>query len=147
MPFVAELILSKRVVGIAIQPALSRLSRCNYRMTTRACMLRRMPVWRTIATPRGATLLASAQVHPLRTDLHTFFTNPLLRLLDFINRIDMNTYFCCHPASIQAERCNLPVDCDRNTHNHYPTVDPSSTTAGRSCPQRESHRFRQRRTI
>jgi len=94
-------------------------------MATRARVLRRMPVWRAIATTRRAALLASAQMHPLRTDLHTLFANSLLRLLDFVNRIDMNTYFGCHPASIQAGCDNSCADGDRNSP-HCRLADPPS---------------------
>ena len=87
------LILSKRIVRIAVQPALSRFRRRNNRMTTRTRVLRRVLVWRAVATTCLAARLTSTQVKPLRTDLHTLFANPLLRLLDFVNRIDMNTYF------------------------------------------------------
>ena len=88
-------------------------------MTTRARMLRRMLVRRTIATTRRTALLASPQVDPLRTNLHTLFANQFLRLPDLVNRSDMNTYICCHPASIQAGFDNLRVDCDRKNLHHY----------------------------
>src|SRR6185503_2345795 len=106
-----------------------------------------MLVWRTVATTRGAAFLTSAQMHPLRTDLHTLLANPLLRLLDLINRIDMSTYFCCHPASIQAGRYNQLVVCDRKTQNRYPMADPSSSKVRRSYHRRESHQSRQCKTI
>ena len=115
----ADLILSKRIVRIAVQPTLSWLRRRNHRMTTRARMLRRMLVRRTIATTRRTALLASPQVDPLRTNLHTLFANQFLRLPDLVNRSDMNTYICCHPASIQAGFDNLRVDCDRKNLNRY----------------------------
>ncbi len=70
-------------------------------MTTCTCMLRRMPVWRTITTSSRAALLAGAQVNPLVPRLNTLFANSLFRLFDISDRIDMNAYFCCHSASIQ----------------------------------------------
>jgi len=116
-------------------------------MTTRACVLRRMPVWRAIATTRRAALLASAQMHPLRTDLHTLFANPLLRLPDFINPIDMNTYCCCHPASIQAGCDNLCAGGARNDLIRNPPVDHPSSTARRDYHPRGSRLFRRYKTI
>jgi hypothetical protein len=77
-------------------------------MTTRTCMLRRMPVRRAIATSCRATLLARAQMNPAISRLHALFTNSLLRLFDIGDPIDVNAYFCCHAASIQfAERTPL----------------------------------------
>src|ERR1044072_4646038 len=107
-------------------------------MTTRARMLRRMLVWRTVATTCLAARLTSTQVNPLRTDLHTLFTHPLLRLLDFFNRIDMNTYFCCHPASIQAGRDIPCVDGGRKNRDlGRPTADLPSSPACRIYHRRE----------
>ena len=70
-------------------------------MATRTSMLRRMPVWRTVATSSRPALLAGAQVNPACSDLHALFANSLLRLFDVSDRIDVNAYFCCHAASIQ----------------------------------------------
>ena len=70
-------------------------------MTTRTRMLRRMPVRRTVATSSRPALLTRAQVNPARSDLYALFANPLLRLFDVSDRIDVNAYFCCHAASIQ----------------------------------------------
>ena len=70
-------------------------------MTARTRMLRRVHVWRAIATASAAALLTGAQVNPAITNLHTLFTNPLFWLLNFSNLVDVNAYFCCHPASIQ----------------------------------------------
>jgi len=64
-------------------------------------MLRRMPVWRTVATSSRAALLTGAQVNPTVARLHALFANSLLRLFDVSDRIDVNTYFCCHATSIQ----------------------------------------------
>ena len=70
-------------------------------MTTRVSVLRRVLVWGTVATTRAAALLARAQVKPAITSLYTVFTYPLFRLLNVTNLVDMNAYFCWHPASIQ----------------------------------------------
>jgi hypothetical protein len=41
-----------------------------------------VPVWRTIAAERHATLLAGAQMNPLRANFHTFLAFAALWLLD-----------------------------------------------------------------
>ena len=61
-----------------------------------------MLVGRAVATACTAALLTGAQVKPSITSLYTIFTNPLFWLLDFSNLVDVNAYFCCHPASIQS---------------------------------------------
>ena len=95
------LILGEGVVGIAVQPTLTNFRGRDHWMTTRTGMLRRMPVWRTVATSSCAALLTRAQVNPACSDLHALFANSLLRLFDVGDRIDMNAYLCCHAASIQ----------------------------------------------
>src|SRR2546428_12388630 len=85
--------LCERVSRIAVQPVLTRLRRRDHRMAARPRVLARVPVGRVIATPRGAALLAGAQVHPLRTDLHALLALPALRVPDGRNRGDMCA--CC----------------------------------------------------
>jgi len=63
-------------------------------MTGRTRVLRRVLVWRAVATTRAAALLARAQVKPAIASLHTIFTNPLFWLLNVRNLVDMNAYFC-----------------------------------------------------
>ena len=70
-------------------------------MTSRARVLRRVLVWRAVATTRSAALLARAEVKPAITSLRTIFTDPLFWLLNVSNLVDMSAYFCCHAASIQ----------------------------------------------
>lgn len=90
-------------------------------MTTRVRVLRRVLVRRTVATTRAAALLASAQVKPAISSLHTVFTNLLLWLLNVSNLVDMNAYFCWHPASIQPageslELCANTQDLHQEDH-------------------------------
>lgn len=70
-------------------------------MPTSTRMLRRMPVWRTVATSRRAALLAGAQMNPAISSFHALFANSLFRLFNVSNPIDVNAYFCWHAASIQ----------------------------------------------
>ena len=65
-------ILSKRVIGIAIQPALARLRGGNDRMSSRLGMLAGVLIRRAVATQCLAALLTCSQVHPAGPDLHTF---------------------------------------------------------------------------
>jgi len=62
-------------------------------MTTRAGMLGRVTIRRTIATQRDTTRLTSAQVNPLIPDLHTLFTLTALRMLNRLDSFDMSTTF------------------------------------------------------
>ena len=66
-----SLVLGKGGIGIAIKPALARLRRGDDWMAARPRVFAGVLIRRAIATQCHATLLASAQVHPLRPDLHT----------------------------------------------------------------------------
>jgi hypothetical protein len=77
-----SLIFGKRVVRIAVQPALARLRRSNDRMLRRVRVFAGVPVRRTVAAERHATRLARPQMHPIAADLDALFAFPALRLLD-----------------------------------------------------------------
>ena len=62
-------------------------------MPTRAGMLCRVTIRRTIATQRDAARLASAEVNPLIPDLHTLFTFTALRMFNRLDSFDMSTTF------------------------------------------------------
>jgi hypothetical protein len=70
---IAALVLGVRLVGIAIQPALTRLRRCHDGMPAGARVFARVLVRRIVAALGGAALLARAQVHPPRARLHALF--------------------------------------------------------------------------
>src|SRR6266436_113470 len=70
------------------------------RLPARACS---RAGWRVIATPRGAALLAGAQVHPLRTDLHALLALPPLRVPDGRNRGDMGASCVGHALKLLLE--------------------------------------------
>ncbi len=92
------LIFAKRLVRIAVQPALGRLRRRDDRMSTRARVLGCVAVWRAVAAERYAACLTRAQMYPGRTDLHAFFAFATMRLLDGFNRnrIQMRTASAAH---------------------------------------------------
>src|SRR5438046_8520575 len=66
-----SLILGKGGIGIAIKPALTRLRGRDDWMPARPRVFAGVLIRRAVATQRHATLLAGAQMHPLRPDLHT----------------------------------------------------------------------------
>ena len=94
-------------------------------MTARTRMLRRMLVGRAVATTCSAALLTGAQVNPAITGLHTFFTNPLFWLLNFSNLVDVNAYFCCHPASIQSAGDSPRFEVCANSRDSHQVGHPS----------------------
>ena len=65
-----------------------------------------MLVWRTVATPRRAALLARAQMKPLISRLYALLANSLFWLFNIGNPIDVNAYLCCHAASILTTSIN-----------------------------------------
>ncbi len=82
-------VLDEDIVGIAVQPVLTRLSRGDHRMSAGVRMFGRVPVRRAVAAQRDSTCLARPQMHPIAADLHAFFTFGALRLFDRFNRIQM----------------------------------------------------------
>ena len=92
------LIFAKRLVRIAVQPALARLRRSDDRMPACVRMFGGVPIRRAIAAERYAACLTRAQMYPGRTDLHAFFAFATMRLLDGFNRnrIQMRTASGAH---------------------------------------------------
>src|SRR6185436_11425228 len=82
-------IFGKRVVGIAVEPALMRLGRRDHRMTRRTCMLRGMTVGRVVAAIRPAAFLTRAEVDPSRADFHAVVAFASFGLLDAVYGLDM----------------------------------------------------------
>ena len=87
------LVLSEGFVGIAIQPTLARLRRCDHRMSTGVRVLAGVLIRRAVAAQRDSTRLARPEMHPIGTDLYAFFAFAAMRLLDRLNlnRIQMRT--------------------------------------------------------
>ena len=86
-------IFGESLVGVAVQPMLSRLRRCDHRMTTGVRVFAGVLIRRAVATQRDAARLARPEMHPIGTDLYAFFTFATMRLLDRLNRdrIQMST--------------------------------------------------------
>ena len=61
----SDSIFQKRVVRIAVQPALSGLRGCYDRMRGGVRVFASVPIRRTVAAERHATCLAGSQVHPV----------------------------------------------------------------------------------
>jgi len=100
VPFVpfrgCGLVLAEGVVRIAIQPAFAPFGRRYHWMTARSRMLCCMSIRWAVAATRRATLLTGAQVHPTISGFYTLLTNPLLRLFDLSNRVDVSTNLHSH---------------------------------------------------
>jgi len=62
-------------------------------MSTGVSMFAGVLIWRAVAAQRDSTRLARPEMHPIGTDLHTFFAFAATRLLDRVNRnlIEMRT--------------------------------------------------------
>jgi hypothetical protein len=91
-----NLVLDKNVVGIAVQPALARLSRGNYRMSAGVRVFAGVLIRRAIAAQRYAACLACPQMHPIATDLYALFAFVAFRLLNRVDRIKMRTAASSH---------------------------------------------------
>src|SRR5215831_1123183 len=63
-------VFGEGVIGITIQPPLTRLIRSDHRVGARMRMLAGVLVGRAVAAERDAALLAGAQVHPPRAGLY-----------------------------------------------------------------------------
>ena len=65
---------------------LAWLRRRNHGVTTGMCVFAGVLIWRAVAAQRDSTRLARPEMHPIRTDLHAFFTFATMRLLDRLDR-------------------------------------------------------------
>src|SRR5437773_144397 len=69
-------VFGKRVVRIAIKPALTRLRRCDNRMPRRASVLRRVTIGRVVAAMRATALLTGTEMNPGSADLDALLALP-----------------------------------------------------------------------
>lgn len=109
------LVFRKRVVSVAVQPALFRLRRCNHRMTARARVLARVTIGRAVAAEGLAASLARPQMHPIGTDLYTLFTFQALRMFDVLNCVEMRAALVIHNHSRRVPRASCQASlnlCD-----------------------------------
>ena len=87
-----------------------------------------VPVWRTVATERDATLLTGAQVHPLRSDLYALGAFANRRLFDGSDNFDVRTNR--HRFSTALSRRG---ECDLDAGNGHTTfADSGGTTLDRT---------------
>ena len=85
------LIFAERLVRVAIQPTLAGLRGGDDRVLGSMRVLGRVAIRRAIAAQCDAALLAAAQMHPLRADLHAFSAFRSFWVFDRINRVEMRT--------------------------------------------------------
>jgi hypothetical protein len=75
-------ILSKRVVGITVQPAFAGLGGGDNRMPGCVRVFAGVTIWRAVTAESEAARLTSAKVDPLIANLHTFPAFAALRLFN-----------------------------------------------------------------
>jgi hypothetical protein len=95
---IGQLILSERIIGITVEPALANFCGSDHRMFRRVRVPGRMSIRRTVATQRRAALLTRAQMDPLRADFLTLLTHALPWLFEFSYSVDMSADFRGHAA-------------------------------------------------
>ena len=91
-----KLVFGKRLIGITVKPLLTAFTGSDDRMPGSVRMFGSMSIWRTVATPGPATLLARPQMHPRGSDLHTLFANALVRQFDVGDAVDVRADFPGH---------------------------------------------------
>ena len=100
-------VLDKNLVEIAVQPALARLSRSDYRMSAGVRVFGGVFVRRAIAAQRYAACLACPQMHPVATDLYALFAFGAFRLFNRVDRIKMRTAAGAHTLFTVMWFCSL----------------------------------------
>src|SRR5207237_3043025 len=96
--FLLPSICRETVVRITIEPPRPRLLGSDHGVSARPRMLGGMLVGRAVAAQRGAALLAGAQMHPLRVDLHALGALPALAVSHRSDRLEMNAARVGHRA-------------------------------------------------
>ena len=96
-------VFRKRVVRIAIEPALARLRRCDNRMPRRARVLRRVTVGRVVAAMRATALLTGTEMNPGSADLDALLALPSFWVLDAGNGSDVDTALIGHDILLRAK--------------------------------------------
>src|SRR6476469_9177746 len=105
--------LGKRVVRIAIEPALTRLRRCDNRMPRRARVLRRVTVGRVVAAMRATALLTGTEMNPGSADLDALLALPSFWVLDAGNGSDVDTTLIGHDIPLRSKHLMHKRDGDR----------------------------------
>ena len=96
-------------------------------MTRRTRMLGGVTVWRVVATPRPATLLARPQMHPARPDLHAVLAFTSCGLFDIVNGGDVSAPLRWHEGLLLLE--HLMNEGDGNRSFADGRRDPLDVTA------------------
>lgn len=138
---VQQLVFAKRLVRIAVQPALAWLRRSDHRVPGLPSVLTRMMVRRTVATKGHAAFLARAQVNPVTADLDALGTFANLRLLDGIDGIEMTTTAIGHNyflLLVEARRMWIPATAipPSPTAAAHRFTDPERTSPAAKIPGR-----------
>jgi hypothetical protein len=98
-----SLVLGKGVVGVAIKPAFSWLSRDNDWMTSRVRVFAGVTIRRAVAAKGHAAFLAGSQMDPIAADFHTFLALEAAWAFDRFDRFDMGTFAGDHLMSVRPE--------------------------------------------
>src|SRR5512140_3675830 len=102
-------VLGKRVIRIAVEPALPRLRRRDDRMLARARVLAGVFVRRVVTAARRTALLAGAEVDPARADLHALLALPALRGLHRLDRLGVTACRFRHGCASVARCPSGPI--------------------------------------
>src|SRR5262245_45153917 len=89
-------VLSNQIVGIAVQPSLTRLPRGYHRMRARLGVPRGVARGGVVAAARAAALLAGPKVGPAVAGLHAVFALVDLGGLDLLDRRQVHAAFWSH---------------------------------------------------
>jgi len=84
------------IIGKAVQPAFSRLRRCDNRMVARSRVSARVTVWRRIAAERHAARLTGSQMHPARPHLDAFLAFLPGGVSNGVDGFDVQAGGICH---------------------------------------------------
>jgi hypothetical protein len=119
-----SLVLGKRVVREAIQPAFTLFSRGDHWMATAAGVLAGVLVRRGVTTPRSTAGLTRSQMHPPGPHLHALLTHPRSRRPDRLDRIDVR-------ASAALSSHLVPPFSSIPPHPVYPAIGASVASSWR----------------
>src|SRR5882672_4982433 len=102
-------VFDKRLVRIAIEPALAGLPRRDHRMRALPGVLAGVLVRRGVAAKRHAARLTGAKVHPVRADPDALLTFALLGQFDILDLLEMRARRGFHRStSVPAPSGSIP---------------------------------------
>ena len=94
-----RLVLGKNIVGVAVEPAFARLSRCDDRMVHGTRVFGCVLIRGAVAASRTTALLACAQVDPATSNFDAFLTLVPLRVFRVLDRLDVVACLVLHLVS------------------------------------------------